>query len=107
MIEFDMIDNGRLFIAFVQGLILSGFYFGLLWLTVRQLVHRQRLEVFLLLSLLRLFLLLGCFYWILHNGHWQQLLAALAGFITLRVLLLRKFRPVGIKQTMPTDTETS
>jgi F1F0 ATPase subunit 2 len=108
MMEFEMVDKGMLFFAFLLGMILSGIYFGLLWLTVRQLVHRTRPEIVLLLSLLlRLFLLLSCFYLILHYGSWTQLLAALAGFITLRILLLRKFKPASMSQSIATDTEAS
>jgi F1F0 ATPase subunit 2 len=106
--SFEMIDISMLFIAFLLGLVLSGFYFGLLWLTVRQLEHRQRPEVFLLLSLLlRLFLLLSCFYLILHYASWPPLLAALAGFMTLRVLLLHKFKAAGINKRTATDTEAT
>jgi F1F0 ATPase subunit 2 len=105
---FEMIDKSMLVIAFLLGVVLSGVYFGLLWLTVRQLVHRTRPEAVLLLSLLlRLFLLLSSFYLILHYGNWLQLLSALAGFMTLRILLLRKFKPGSISKRIATDTEAT
>jgi F1F0 ATPase subunit 2 len=106
-----MTDTGTISIAalassFVLGMVLSGLYFGTLWFTLRRLVNRPRPGLFLLLSLLlRLSLLLGCFYLILHTGHWQQLLAALAGFMTLRILLMRKIKAMNILKHVRTDTE--
>lgn len=108
MIDFEMIDVTALAIAFILGTALSGIYFGTLWLTVRRLVHNRQPAVFLMLSLLlRMSVILSCFYLILNGGHWDRLLAALLGFITLRSLLMRKFGPVKITQCMQTDTKTT
>lgn len=106
MIDIGALDIVALAISFVLGMVLSGLYFGTLWLTLRRLVNRPRPGLFLLLSLLlRLSLLLGCFYLILHTGHWQQLLAALIGFMTLRILLMRKIQAMNILKPVRTDTE--
>lgn len=108
MIDFEMIDITALTIAFFLGTGLSGIYFGTLWLTVKRLVNHRRPALLLILSLLlRMALILSCFYLILNGGHWDRLLAALLGFIALRILLLRKFGPVKITQCMQTDSKAA
>lgn len=108
MIDFEMINITALIIAFILGTAVSAIYFGMLWLTVRRLVHHRRPALFLMLSLLlRMALLLSCFYLILSSGQWDRLVAALLGFIALRSLLLRKFGPVKITQRMQTDTKAT
>lgn len=106
MTDPSTISIGALTISFVLGLVLSGLYFGTLWLSLRRLVNCQRPELFLLLSLLfRMVFLLSSFYLILHVAHWQHLLAALAGFMFLRILLTRKIRTIKTAQSLPADTE--
>jgi hypothetical protein len=40
-------------------------------------------------------LVVATFYWILGDGHWQRLLAALAGFVTLRIVILGRVRRIA------------
>lgn len=100
-------------LMFVAGGLLAVLYLAGLWLTV-QYIHRPhhsyhsyhsyhshherhphherpKAGLWLTISLvLRLLLLLAAFYLILGDGQWRHLLAALAGFMTLRQLVTRR-----------------
>ena len=89
-----MIDN-LLFIlsAFFIGIALGCFYFGSLWITVRQLpttVYPVRLFMFSWLA--RIVITLLGFYLVM-NGQWQQALICLLGFISARVMLTSFWKP--------------
>ena len=82
-------------IAFVTGLGLGLFYFGGLWLTVRQLPHTQRPVLLLVVSfLLRLAIALICFYLIVKGDLGLQsllsLLSCILGFLIVRAILIRR-----------------
>lgn len=94
-------------LMFVAGGLLAALYLAGLWLTV-QYIHRPhhsyhphhkrhphherpKAGLWLTISLvLRLLLLLAAFYLILGDGQWRHLLAALAGFMTLRQLVTHR-----------------
>ena len=85
-------------LMFVAGGLLAALYLAGLWLTV-QYIHRPhhphnerpKAGLWLTISLvLRLLLLLVALYLILGDGQWRHLLAALAGFMTLRQLVTRR-----------------
>jgi F1F0 ATPase subunit 2 len=106
MFDIEVVNLGALAVALVSGMLLSGGYFGALWLTVRHLDNRQRPAVGLLISLLaRLSLLLSGFYWILDGSHWGRILTALMGFIAVRILLMRKLRPAVNTPVAATHTK--
>ena len=106
MIDFEMADIGELAVALFLGAVLSGIYFGALWLTLRRVTHSRRPAMLLMLSLLvRLTLLLTGFYLILEGGHWDRLLAALIGFILVRILLTRRLGPVETSRVARSRTE--
>jgi F1F0 ATPase subunit 2 len=82
-----------LFLAFVAGIVVGLFYFGGLWLTVQRLPQTRRPAVLSLVSLfIRLGLTLAVFYLVM-AGRWERLLACLAGFLLMRLLLVRRWRP--------------
>lgn len=82
-----------LLIPFLLGALLGTLYLAALWLTVRRLPRARRPALWLLASTaLRLGLLLAGFWYILGDGHWQRLLAALAGFVMVRALTLGQVR---------------
>ena len=82
-----------LILMFVSGALLAALYLFSLWFTVQRIRRGRNPALWLLSSLLlRMGLLVIAFYFIVGDGHWERLLAALAGFITLRTLALRRVR---------------
>ena len=88
-----MPDLLSLLLALVAGLGLGSFYFGALWLTVRQLPSTQRPFFLSFLSfLVRLAVTLFGFY-LAMGGHWERLLVCLVGFVGMRNVLTRVWGP--------------
>ena len=84
-----------LLLAVVVGLALGFVYFGGLWLTVQHLPQSRRPAVLSLVSLMiRLGLTLAVFYLVM-AGRWERLLACLAGFLLMRLVLVRYWRPAS------------
>lgn len=86
--------------AFVRalciGMLLGGLYFSALWLTLRRLPGSRWPALIITLSLsARLGMLLACFFWIVRDGHWEQLLTALVGFLAVRILLTHGLNPTA------------
>ena len=89
-----MIDH-ILFIlsAFVPGVALGSFYFGSLWMTVRQLpTTAYPTRLFIGSWLCRIIITLLGFYLVM-NGQWQRALICLGGFVTARIVLTHFWRP--------------
>ncbi|MBE9167149.1 ATP synthase subunit I [Pleurocapsales cyanobacterium LEGE 06147] len=81
------------FIATFSGILLGIFYFSSLWITVRQLPTAQRpIRLFVGSLLGRLVITLLGFYLVM-DGHWQQAIACLIGFLIARTLLIQRLRP--------------
>jgi len=80
-------------LSFAVGACLGVFYFGGLWLTVRQLPSARRPAVLSLCSFFgRLGVVLLGFYLVM-GGQWQRLLVCLVGFFVVRVILVRRWGP--------------
>ena len=78
---------------FLLGALLGAMYLAGLWLTVQRICSGQYPLLRLMTSLVtRMGLLAVAFYFIIAEGDWQHLLAALAGFVTLRTLTVRQMR---------------
>lgn len=74
-------------ITFIAGIILGLFYFGGLWITVRQLpttIYPVRL--FIVSFLGRIVVTMFGFYLIM-DGQWQRILIGLGGFTLARIIL--------------------
>jgi F1F0 ATPase subunit 2 len=82
-----------LLLAFAAGLGLGLFYFGGLWLTVRQL-PTSRYPVPLLLASFagRTAVAVVGFYFVM-GGRWERALACLVGFLVARFVLTSRLRP--------------
>ena len=77
----------------LAGGLLGLVYFGGLWLTIRQLTHWKNPGLVMMLSLLlRVLVVVAGFYW-LTDGQWRELLASLSGFVIVRMLMVRHYRP--------------
>lgn len=75
---------------------LGGFYFWALWRSVRKLSKEQGAGSLLVGYLVRLSVVLAGFFLIM-GGRWERLVAALAGFLVVRAILVRRWgdkRPV-------------
>lgn len=76
--------------AFLAGAFLGALYFGGLWWTVRRLPHaRQPLNLYFGSLAARVVLVLAGFYGVLAVCDWPQLMAALAGFLMVRLAAVR------------------
>lgn len=75
--------------AFAAGIGLGALYLATLWLAVRYLFRLKYGPLLLVGSAwLRIGLLLAVWYWV-SGGHWERLLACLAGFVVIRVAATR------------------
>lgn len=95
-----MSDYFSLLLALAAGMALGLFFFGGLWLTVRQLPTSPSPALLLLASFVgRTALTLVAFYFVM-GGRWERLLACLAGFLLARTVLL-----VWHRSSAPSDSE--
>jgi len=85
----------QLGIACISGIVLGLFYFGGLWLTVKRLPFSARPALLTLCSYLgRLVVVLSGFYLVM-AGSWERLLAVMFGFMGMRIILVRIWKPAG------------
>jgi F1F0 ATPase subunit 2 len=80
-------------LVFGAGVVLGLFYFGGLWLTVRQipLAGRPGLLSFVSFVVRTAATLLG--FYVVMGGRWERLLIALAGFLAFRTVAVRRWGP--------------
>jgi F1F0 ATPase subunit 2 len=80
-------------LPFVVGIALGLFFFGGLWWTVQRIPTAEFPGALALGSMvIRTLITVAGFYWIM-DGSWERLLAAAAGFLLARVVMVRR---VGI-----------
>ena len=80
-------------LAVPAGFLLGLVFFGGLWWTVQRITGNTRPAPLLIASfLVRTAALLAGFYLLLTAG-WQYLLAAMAGFLLARAVLIRRYKP--------------
>ncbi|HNU84494.1 MAG: ATP synthase subunit I [Pseudomonadota bacterium] len=81
---------GTVMLAFLAGIALGGIYFAGLWRTVRSLPDAEKPARRMAASFaLRAALALAGF-WLVLQGGWEGLVAAMAGFLAMREILLRR-----------------
>ncbi|MGK7911339.1 MAG: ATP synthase subunit I [Synechococcus sp.] len=79
------------------GFLLGYFYFGILWLTVRQLPSTQwPVRLFVGSFLGRMALALLGMYWI-SDGQWTRIIVCLCGMVLARILLIHRLQPPSEK----------
>lgn len=106
MTVIEMMDFRALTVALIAGAVLGSIYFGSMWWVLLHLPRSRRPALLFVLSLIiRLSLLLSGFYLILQGGHLDRLLAAIFGFILVRVLLTRKLGSVTNPQIAQSHSE--
>ncbi len=85
---------GMLVLMFAAGMALGALYFVGLWQTVKRLPQAEGRGLLLLVSLVvRLSVLLAVFYFLLQDGRWERLAAALIGFVVMRKILTVRLGP--------------
>jgi len=78
--------------ALLEGALLGVFFFAGLWWTVRKIESSKQVALLFLGSmLLRTFVVLLGFYFLL-GDNWQRLLAGLLGFVIARIIVTRLTR---------------
>lgn len=98
-------DAWILTLCFLAGAGLGLAYFGGLWLTVQRITRVERPYSMLVASFaVRMAMLLAAFYLIL-QGDWRKLVVCLAGFITARIVLIRRLRPLPTTGPQGPDDE--
>lgn len=84
---------GQLALALAAGVAAGVFYFGGLWMTVRRVGASARPHLLVFGSfILRAAVAVGVMLW-LARIHWQLVLAAMAGFVVVRIVLVRRLGP--------------
>jgi len=83
-----------LLVAFTAGLALGSFYFTALWHTVQRLSTAKSPARLMIGSfILRMAVVLGGFYLVMGEGHWERLASAMLGFIVIRKILTYRLGP--------------
>lgn len=81
------------FSTFIPGVMLGIFYFGSLWITVRQLpTTAYPIRLFIGSFIGRMVVTLFGFYLVM-DGQWQRVLICVGGFIISRILLIQFLQP--------------
>ena len=92
----DMPLLAQLAVVLVVGVALGTAYFYALWLTVQRVPTSRHPTVLILVSaVLRLTLLFSALFLVMQGGHWDRLLAAVAGLLIARFALGRILSPAA------------
>lgn len=79
-------------LSWAAGLGLGLFYFGGLWLTVQRLSTSRRPAPLLLASFVGRTAAVVVGFYLVMGGHWERMLACLAGFVMVRLFLVSRMR---------------
>lgn len=87
-----MIDYPVLAVSLAMGIGLGFFNFGGLWITVRRITRARRPALMLAGSyLVRLTVIGVCFILLARGGHWERMLACLAGVVLVQAAMVWRF----------------
>ncbi|MCX9084944.1 MAG: ATP synthase subunit I [Candidatus Methanoperedens sp.] len=91
-----------LILSLVAGILLGIFYFGGLWLTVKNLPVSRNPYILTLGSFFgRTVISLIGFYMVARGGNWERLLVCVAGFIFMKIFLVYRLRPEKREAKLP------
>jgi F1F0 ATPase subunit 2 len=82
-------------LAWAAGAVLGLFYFGGLWLTLRGLPTSRSPILLTLGSFVGRTGIVVVGFYIVMGGHWERMLACLAGFIMMRLLMVSRLGTAG------------
>lgn len=84
----------ELMLTFSLGGALGLFHFGGLWFTISRMSRVRKPEIeFVLSFFLRTGLTIAGFFFI-SGGRWEKILAAMAGFLAVRLIMVRRIGPI-------------
>jgi F1F0 ATPase subunit 2 len=102
-----MSDALALALALFAGAVLGAFFFGGLWWTVQKGATSERPELWFLGSLLlRTSTILAGFYFV-SQGHWSRFVACLLGFLTTRIIVVKRLTRTPAQEQTPMEKEIS
>lgn len=93
-----MSDTLAYLFAFVTGLGIGLFYFGGLWLTMRQLSVTRRPVLLMIGSFLGRTALCLLGFYLVAAGQWERLLVSILGFLIMRFFLVRRLQPEPVRE---------
>lgn len=78
----------------IAGVALGTFYYGGLWLTLKQMTGSRQPALLTVVSyFVRLALCIAMFYFIVRGGQWERLLVSLGGFLIIRTYIVYRLGP--------------
>ena len=89
-------EIGKLALAFAAGIALAALYFAGLWWTVRRLPKTHSPHLWTLGSFVLRLTVIVVAVVLIARIHWQYAAAAMAGFILVRLVLVRRMRPAPL-----------
>jgi F1F0 ATPase subunit 2 len=79
-----------LILSFSAGMALGAFYFLSLWKTLQKVSDAPSPGFMMLKSYLIRTSVVLCGFYLVMDGHWQRAVAALVGFVVMRMILTRR-----------------
>jgi F1F0 ATPase subunit 2 len=83
----------RILLPFMTGMAIGALYFTGLWFTVRNLPDSGRPVALVFWSFMARASIAVTGFYVVMNGRWEQLAAALLGFLLVREILIRRLGP--------------
>jgi len=90
-----MIAYAGLIASVAIGAALGLFFFGGLWWTLKRLPVSRKPQFVMAASFLVRSALTVAGFWAVMDGRWERLLAALAGFLVMRMVVMRRLPPAA------------
>ncbi len=84
-----------LFISFLLGAGIGLFHFGGLWWTIRRMAASGKKEYGFLVSFFLRSAISVVLFYLVSGGRWDKILAALAGFLAVRFVMVRKIGAIN------------
>jgi F1F0 ATPase subunit 2 len=84
-----MMDTPHLILAFLAGLALGVFFSLNLWSSVKKMTDEQTPWHVLFVNYVLRMVVVAVGFYLVMDGHWERMMAALAGFVLMREILVR------------------
>lgn len=87
-----MINALKLLIVFAVGMLTGLFYFGTLWIIVRQLPRVKRPALLVIGSFFARNAVTVLVFYFIMGGRWERLIVCMLGFILSRIVIVRRVK---------------